>query len=725
MAVRQGTQNVPISSLRVTAFSGGMNTSGNARDIAPNECSLVENLEFDDLDNLVTRNGLTQAGVGTTGPTTSLFSFNSDSGFIGALFTSTTNLFSSTIGSAGVAGVLTNITGGLTLPSGARWYWKQLGNVAVGVNGSTGAGNPIQVVGPAPGTASHLAAAPDGKFIEEWNSRLVIAHVSNPSRIQLSDLGTATVWNTDGATNPAHGLIIDVGPGDGDVITALFSFKERLFIFKKKRIYVLRAVALPNTDPNSWEVVEYSKILGCVNQATVREVFDDVVFLSEGGLASLAAAEVAADFASALISAKISEIQRIKKDAAETSILGFALTDRSQYWLIVDSTASPLGANTLWVMDYKQIRTKGIRWTTFSGIIFPTAMDLYNGGGQSQQTYLMGVDTTPGFMSLSLYRPNTPVKDRIFTDTSANTISRPIISRIHTKAFDFDLDEIRKLFQQWYLRFNTISNKAHFKISYEMDDPLSPMVNYDFDTYKTGPVEKLVRQAFKHDVQTKSVSCRFIITVGGKALNQGVSIKNFGIRYGTLNERRSESVLITTTIKNVPYTIDRNRTILGNIGGGQDLVYNFPLPFDSLKTDGDYVDIESSGFLATNDNNKEFLLKVEGDPVTGTGGTQVAGITGGTFDFDGAADRNSWGMRARLMRIDATHLAVMSQSLAGQFLADGAGTFSNTNGIAKADTKTITVANLNLNDMTIQVLVGGVANDDVTHRMTTVQLNQQ
>lgn len=719
MGEKRGTQYIPIDTLRVDAFSGGMNTSGSARDIAPNECSLIENLEFDDLDNLVTRDGIRVTFPAVTGFTGSVFSFNTDSGFVGILTTPGTAL-----DSYDLAGTINVITGALVLPSNARWYWKSLNNVAVGVNGSTGGGNPIQVVGPAPGTASHLAAAPDGKYIEEWNSRLVISHVANPSRIQISDLGTATVWNTDGLVNPAHGIVLDVGPGDGDIITALFSFKERLFIFKKKKIYVLRASALPNTDPNNWEVVEYAKNIGCINQSTVREVFDDVVFLSEGGLASLAAAELTADFASAIISDKISEIQRIKKDAAETSICAYALTDRSQYWLAVDASASPTGADTLWVMDYKQIKTKGIRWTTFSGGIFPTAIELYNGSGQTQQTYILGITTSnsPLSSSITLYRPNTPVNDRLFRDVVAAALIKPIICRLNTKSFDFDKDNIRKLFQEWYLRFNVLTNKAHFKISYEMDDPLEPTVNYIFDAYKPGALEKTVRQSFMTHVQRKSVSCRFTMTIGGSP-DQGVSIKNFGIQYALLGERRSESMLITTTLKNVPYTIDRNRTILGNVGGGADLVYNFPLPFDSLKTDGDFVDIWSGGIIANNNNDKAIVLQVNGDPLTGVGGTTVAGT--GAFDFDGAAGLDNWSIRSRIIRVSPTSVHTITHLGIGQFLADGGGVFSATNGIAKPDSRIITVPNLNLNDLTIQVLATGVSNDDIVHRNTIVQLNQQ
>jgi hypothetical protein len=724
MAAKRGTEKVPVDTLRVYAFSGGMNTSGSARDIGINEASLIENFEFDDLDNLVTRNGISFTFPAVSGSSTSIFSFNTDSAFIGILATQSTNL-----NSYDINGNITGITGGLTLPADTRWYWKSLNNVAVGVNGTTGSNNPVQVVGPAPGTASHLAAAPDGRFIEEWNSRLVIAHVTNLSRIQFSDLGSATSWNTGGLTNPVQGIILDVAPGDGDRITALFAFKERLFVFKRKKIYVVRVTALPETDPNNWEVAEYAKNIGCINQSTVREVFDDVVFLSEGGLASLAAAELTGDFASAIISSKISEIQRIIKDAPEHSITAYALTDRSQYWLAVDGNASPTGSNILWVMDYKQIKTKGIRWGTFSGGIFPSAIELYNGtppaAGIKQSIYLLAINTGGIGVNTAItrYQPNIPVEQRKFSDVITSTISKPIISKLHTKGFDTDTDEIRKLFQQWYLRFNVLSNKASFKISYEMDDPLEPIVNYIFDAYGLGfNREKLVRQAFKTDVQRKSVFSRFFITVGG-GLNEGASIKNFGIRHASLTERRSESMLVTTTLRNVAFAIDRNKNVIGNVGGGQDLLYNFLIPFDSLKTDGDYIEIHSGGIVANNDNNKQMLLQVNGDPVTGVGGTSITGF--GPDDFDGAAGRENWSVFTRIMRATATSVHTLSSLGVGQFFADGAGTFSVTNGLMKPESRILTVPNLNLNNLTLQILGLGTADNDIVHRQTVVLLNQQ
>ena len=549
---QRSLESLIVTTMRVDAFSGGMNTSVDATEIMDNEATLIENFEFDDANNLVTRNGVTPSGTVYTSRLTSIFSFSTDAGFIGILYTQGTKLFSRPL----TLGSITDITGGLTLPSDVRWYWATLNNVAVGVNGSTGAGNPIQVVGGAPGTASHLAAAPDGRYICEWRNRLWIVHAANPNRLQCSDLGTATVWNTDGFTNAAHGITLDVAPGDKDQITGLYATKERLFVFKRRKIYVIRSTALPDVDPNSWETVEYSKEIGCVAQSTIRAVFDDVVFLSEGGLVTLAAAETTADFKSGLLSTKLSALQDIAKNVTETDIFGFTLHDRSQYWLSVSSTFSPLGKNVTFVLDYKEIQRGIIRWVQFDGLAFVTAMELYD-QPQDQLTYLIGCDSpanaTDFFMGI--YKPNAQVK--IFADGSF-----AISQKVMTKAYDFQLADIRKLYMSWYLGIVMKSADLSLGVSYFLDSAASAEGSYSFGLnqpgggtfwdvalwdnpgaiWDAGPaaLRHLIRRAFLHGKQKKAVNLSMQIICG--QINQGFSILKFGIKYGVLSENRAQTV---------------------------------------------------------------------------------------------------------------------------------------------------------------------------------------
>lgn len=552
MAELKGTQSVPIDTMRIDAFAGGMNTSADETEIANNEAFLIENFEYDKLNNLMTRNGVSNGGSAASTKILSIFSFVTDAGFIGNIFTRGTQIRSRPL----VLGTDTNLTGALSLPDSSRWYWKSLNNVAVGVNGATGSGNPIQVVGPAPGTASHLAAAPDGKYIEEWDSRLFIVHAANLNRVQCSDLGTATVWNTDGLLNPAHGIIFDVVPGDSDVITALYATKERLFIFKRRRVYILRSVSTPRTDPNTWELVEYSQKdsgIGCVAQTTVREVFDDVVFLSEGGLMSLAATETATDFESALLSGKISAIQDLAKNIPETDVFSYNLTDKSQYWLMVSSTFSPTNKNTTFVLDYSKIRSGIVRWTQNDQLAYGSSMELYN-QGTDQLTYLLGCDdpnSTDFF--IGTYKPNALTK--MFADGSL-----AINQVIETKLYDFLLPDIRKYLMEWYLAIKLQSQFLSLGVSFFVDNSevvehpysfgLEGSVGGDFfdvDLFDTAlydqgiaTLRRMIRRAFLMAKQRKVLTVKAKIACS--QINQGFTINKFGIKYGILSENKAHDV---------------------------------------------------------------------------------------------------------------------------------------------------------------------------------------
>lgn len=550
MGDKTGTQTTPIKKIAIDAFLGGVNTSAGSTEIADNEAVEIVNFEYDDLNNLVTRNGVTKSGDVYSSKLTSGYSFSTDSGFVGILYTQGTKLFSRPL----VLGSITDLTGALTLPNGARWYWEQLNNVAVGVNGATGGGNPIQVVGGAPGTASHLAAAPDGRYIAEWNSRLFIVHAANPNRVQCSDLGTATVWNTDGLVNPSHGIIYDVKPGDNDVITGLYSTKERLFIFKNRKIYVTRSTALPNTDPSTWETVEYSKAIGCIAQSTIREAFDDVLFLTgEGTVASLAAVEITSDFAMTSTSKKVSQISQIKKTVTDLNVFAYTFNDVSQYWLCVEAAFSPFGINTTFVLDYDKVQQGIVRWVYFDGYAFGTFIEQYN-VGTDQTTYIIGVDDPNNSdFFIGLYTPNAIIKS--FADGTF-----AIRQRILTKSYDFELEDVRKGLINWFLLVLMLSDLLSLTINYNIDEGEAIGPNsfgltrslgggglYGTGLYGTAVyglsvplATKRIQRAALLSVTRKFATIQFAIECN--IINQGFIINNFGVRASVLHTKRAGNV---------------------------------------------------------------------------------------------------------------------------------------------------------------------------------------
>lgn len=565
----QGQPTVPIEALRIDAFSGGINTSSPANEIADNEAVEIVNMEYDDADNLTTRNGVVEnsADVGLwdvdlwdaaawdvssialyTKRITSILDFINESGFVGILYTTGTSLFSRTL-----TGTITNLTSTLVLPDDVRWYWKILNGIAIGVNGLTAGDNPVKVVGPAPGTATLLAGAPKGNFIEVWNDRVWIAKSDLPNQIQVSNLGDPLTWDTDAGANPSHGAIFDIDKNDGDEITGLYATKERLFIFKKRSIFVAfpERQDLPATDLRGLKIDTYAKNIGCLAGTTIKAVFDDVLFLSEGGIASLAAAQVVADFESAIISTKVKDIASIPKNIPHEDVFAFTVGDRNQYWLVLESQASPNGEHLAYVLDYRQIKRGVIRWVLFEGLVAGTAMEVYD-HDVDQLIYLIGCHrqgTTDHF--IGQYVPKAPIK----TFTDAGLSYRKSIT---TKAYDFTLPDIRKFFLEWFISLSVESNDVAIAVSYFYDElsvasgmysfslqgsfggTLWDVAMFDVDLYDNvvaGLNNKLIRRSFLlNSSGRKALSAQF--NVFNNQVDQGYKIKNFGIKAGKLSEPR-------------------------------------------------------------------------------------------------------------------------------------------------------------------------------------------
>lgn len=560
----------PIRPFRISTFSGGINTSAPATEIADNEAVEIVNMEFDDGDNLVVRNGVfASAGIAglwdsglwdiNTWDTnsaltynkriTSILDFENESGFVGILYTTGTKLFSRTLG-----GTITDLTGLLVLPDDVRWYWKILNGVAIGVNGLPSGDNPIKVTGTAPGTAALLTGAPKGNFIEVWNSRVWIAKADFPNQLQASNIGDPLTWDTDAGANPSHGAIFDIDKNDGDEITGLYATKERLFVFKRRSIHILFAKdqSVPATNLGNIKVDKYANNIGCIAATTIRATFDDVLFLSYGGIASLSAAQVVADFKSAIISTKVRDIANIPKSIPAEDVFAFTVGDMNQYWLSVSHNASITGKNLAYVLDYRLLPQGIIRWFIVDGLVAGTAMEVLD-HDVNQLIYLIGchADGTTNFF-IGTYTPKAEV--RIFNDNGL-----AYRKEIRTKAYDFDMPDIRKLFLEWFLglKLNTIN--ADLSVSYFLDQSLSNSGNYTFsftgvfggtfwdvgffdvdlyDNLTQGLNQNLIRKGILlNENGRKGVSLQFDILNNTK--DQGYEINNFGIKYIELSERKT------------------------------------------------------------------------------------------------------------------------------------------------------------------------------------------
>lgn len=541
-------QLVPFSQNK---FSGGINTSAPAPTIADDEVVDQLNLMLDQGDNLITRAGVSGSGnslwgsakwgEGVWGNTTysqritSMLTFQNESGFVGVLYTVGTQLISRALN-----GDLTNITGGLTLPDDVFWQWQIMDGVAVGVNKAISGSNPVKVVGPAPGTASALGGSPPrAKYVTLWNSRLWVVRADEPNQVQCSDLGNPEGWNTDGGAITSHGAIFDRDTDDGDIITGIHATKKRLFVFKRRSIHVAVMTGEPVTNLNfiHWDL--YSDQIGCIAPYSIKTVANDVLFLSESGVASLAAVETVADFEEALLSRKVKNISLIAKNVEEMSAMVF--DELTQYVLSVPASAAIEGKNITYGMDYRRIFEGKNRWTTFDTGLWGTCFEKVRNGNNID--YLMGGQDGSSFF-VGTYRPLAVSK--LYSDGA-----RAYRKYFRTKSYDFEFPNFRKEFFEWTFVFLIRTENAAVAVNYYLDDEqevasgtystnyaitvtgsLYDQAQYDVSLYDmtSKPIRKVFRRGFLfNDKGRKATSVAFDLV--NNQLGQAFEVISFSMLY--------------------------------------------------------------------------------------------------------------------------------------------------------------------------------------------------
>lgn len=133
-------------------------------------------------------------------------------------------------------------------------------------------------------------------------NRLFAAGVpGNRDRLYYSSTDNHEEWNGAGTSGA-----IDIFPGDGDPegITAIFpATKGVLFVAKRNKLY---RVITSNPDDALWAVDEVSAGIGCIGHNAVCPVgLDDMLFVSDRGVHSLASTQKFGDFEAAFLSKDI------------------------------------------------------------------------------------------------------------------------------------------------------------------------------------------------------------------------------------------------------------------------------------------------------------------------------------------------------------------------------------------------------------------------------------
>lgn len=197
-------------------------------------------------------------------------------------------------------------------------------------------------------TAQNLAGSPPRfSFSVVHAGRLWAAgDFANPSRLYYSVAGNPEDWTSIGSGS------LDVGLGDGDMITGLASHQNYLFVFKGP--YKLSIHVITGRTPNDFAHQVFTRGVSAAWQNGIFRFSDDVGFISpRGSVHSLSATQKYGDFAQSYMSYPIGDVCRNRLNHS-----------RHRYWQAVDDSANgrvwitvtPSGASTntrILSMDYR------------------------------------------------------------------------------------------------------------------------------------------------------------------------------------------------------------------------------------------------------------------------------------------------------------------------------------------------------------------------------------
>lgn len=551
--MRRTNQDTPIQQFTQATWSGGINTAVPPDLLSDNEAVDILNLEFNNDDELVTRNGVSALDMDVftfTKRITSIHYYENQIGDVHVLFTNEDKLYEQlTTGPV-------DITGALTFPNNTFWQWVNYAGMAIGVNKATSGDNPIKVNG-GPLVAALGGSPPKGKYIEIWNERVWIVSATDPNTIQCSALGSPEVWTTGGGA--ADGGIFDIGKDDGDQITGLIAFRERLFIFKRTKIYVATATSTPITDLNNIRFDIFATNIGAISAYSIKPVLNDVLFLSDSGVASLVNTEVAGDFQAALVSRNVKEIRQIKKSAtfggdffSSQEISAYVIPESDQYVLLVPKELSVREVFEMYVFDYRRLQDQIIRWVRFDGRVSGTVMTaVYDAGNRLY--WIGGYDPVDGFYKLYQYVPKPELysyREDVYAYSKV----------LETKAYDFNTPLLRKLFHKFGQAIHALSGTVNVIVHYFFNENVVVGDTYSltfnsgvnnavwdvaiFDTDRfAADVQSTFRywRLFKHnDFGRKAVNVTF--NISNSVIDQAFGVKNLSVGFAVLNENKVSDV---------------------------------------------------------------------------------------------------------------------------------------------------------------------------------------
>jgi hypothetical protein len=249
-------------------------------------------------------------------------------------------------------------------------------------------------------TVSNLGGTPPNfSFSCQHVNRLWAAgdHL-HPSRVYYSALLNPEDWSSSDAGH------IDVAPDDGDVVTGIFSFRGRLFVWKGSNFGSIYAIV--GRTPSDFGLDNFSPEIGGSGPNSIFPMGNDLGFVAtDGTIRSLATTEKFGDFEESALSRPITTW--IREHVTITALKRiWARTDPTRGYVLftlpVDSSSVP---SFVLCMDYRFDLMRFTLWPAFGGCSVARMSDpnsqnrqiLYLGGGdgflrKTQQTVDMSVD---------------------------------------------------------------------------------------------------------------------------------------------------------------------------------------------------------------------------------------------------------------------------------------------------------------------------------------------
>lgn len=283
---------------------GGLNTSVDESMIPSNQLTVADNVIFDTRGSRKKREGIEfdwSSAFGDGGSVIKLHDF-----WFGA-----TTRDQKLVGVSSAGGVydVDNPDPTLVTDGGTAWTVPLTNASTLTFNNKcliavSGTGNVMKMWDGSGNVADVPGTPPEASILCEHLGRIWCNSKANPDRIYYSPVGDHTVWN---GTGDSGGFDIGAGDGDPDGITAIASFRGDLFVFKRTKTY--RVVG---QFPEDTQVIKLSDSTGCIAHNSVVAVEqDDLIWVSERGVHSMAATQNYGDFTSSYMSA---DVQRTFND---------------------------------------------------------------------------------------------------------------------------------------------------------------------------------------------------------------------------------------------------------------------------------------------------------------------------------------------------------------------------------------------------------------------------